>query len=71
MAVTPNLPVTDAVGEVEVYPESILDTRMHYLENGDPITEWLIQWRNLDVYEANWSMLCTFLDNFLISVCKM
>jgi hypothetical protein len=48
-----NLPLTDAEGNILMYPDKLLDRRM-IPRNNEPVVQWLIQWMNLPESAATW-----------------
>jgi hypothetical protein len=47
------LPLTDADGNIKMYPERLLKRRM-VPWNNEPVVQWLIQWINLPIEAATW-----------------
>jgi hypothetical protein len=41
-----NLPLTDAEGNIKMYPDKLLNRHM-IPRNNEPVVQWLIQWVNL------------------------
>jgi hypothetical protein len=48
-----NLPLTDAEGNIQMFPDKLLDHHM-IPPNNEPIVQWLIQWVNLLASTATW-----------------
>jgi hypothetical protein len=47
------VPLTDADGNIQMYPEKLLERRM-IPQNNEPVIQWLIQWTNLPIEVAMW-----------------
>jgi hypothetical protein len=48
-----NLPLTDADGNIKMFPEWLLERRM-ISHNNEPVVQWLIRWVNLPESDATW-----------------
>jgi hypothetical protein len=49
----PQLPLTDAEGNVQMHPESLLERRL-IPHNNEPVVQWLFKWVNLPESIATW-----------------
>jgi hypothetical protein len=50
---SPDLPLVDDVGNVKVFPETILQRRA-IPRNNEHVAQWLIKWVNLPTTSATW-----------------